>query len=186
MYQYWVYYRCTYTYLLHKKHITSLASCLAMRAFEATAARKEAAFHADEEHGRGSPENRCAGNIRKSPSEFETSGSYYWVIPLCTIPWLVYTFIIYIYVIYYICMLYNIVCIYINIPILYYNHDSATAQLFTHATFADGRLWHPGRCQRTVMRNQRKSLMKRPNCCGNEMQWIVSVVSLRWSEVCQV
>lgn len=54
--------------------------------------------------------------------------------------------------------------------ILYYNHDSATAQLFTHATFADGRLWHPGRCQRTVMRNQRKGLMKRPNCCGNEMQ----------------
>lgn len=67
-------------------------------------------------------------------------------------------------------MLYNIVYIYINMTILYYNHDSATAQLFTHATFADGRLWHPGRCQRTVMRNQRKGLMKRPNCCGNEMQ----------------
>ena len=120
MYQYWVYYRCTYTYLLHKKHITSLASCLAMPVFEATAARKEAAFRADEEHGRGSPENRCAGNIRKSPSEFETSGSYYWVIPLCTIPWLVYTFIIiYIYVIYYICMLYNIVYIYILISLYY-------------------------------------------------------------------
>lgn len=119
MYQYWVYYRCTYTYLLHKKHITSLASCLAMRAFEATAARKEAAFHADEEHGRGSPENRCAGNIRKSLSEFETSGSYYWVIPLCTIPWLVYIYI-------YIVLLY----IYVGSNL---NTSSATRRLYCWA-----------------------------------------------------
>ena len=117
---------------------------------------------------------------RNSLSEIETCGSYYCirsyhVIPFCTMTQLYMYIYIYAYITHHShthTHIYIYICIYTyiiylsSLTIPYYDHDCKCPA--SHACKVDGRLWPPGRCQRTVMRNQRKCPITRPNCCGNE------------------